>query len=213
MFVVKGETVIRIDTEEYGACVACTYYITVSGIMECKYSLVATVGTTVGRVQDGQPFLDSVEAGEYAKYVFKDDYGVGRDLQIVFEVQSGGAALFVTFDGTPPTSDNYALRSPPESLSDRIIITRSDIVYEPCVHKECFVRMSILGGSDYPSSVFRLSITSSAQNTELRLGIPYRAKLSANTENYFKMSMDTKVILATQSNVPDMNMSFSSSLV
>jgi hypothetical protein len=161
--------------------------------MECKYALVASVSTTVGRLNDGQPFLDSVAAGEYAKYVFEDAYGVGRDLQVVFEVQAGAAAVFVTFDGSPPTSDNFALRSAPGAFSDRILISRSDVAYAPCVVKACHVRVSVLGGAGYRSSMFRLTVTSSAQNTALRLGIPFRAKLSADTEHYFKLSMSAKV--------------------
>lgn len=156
---------------------------------ECKYSIMASVSTSVGRLQDGQPLLDAVGGNEYARYAFEDAYGVGRDLQISFDVRTGGAELFVTFDGTQPSQEQYALRSLIGSFSDHIIVRRTDEIYRPCIDGFCHMRAAVRGLSSYNISTFQLSVTSSEQNTALRLGIPFRAKVSAGTQNYFKLSV------------------------
>lgn len=187
-----GADAIDINTAtDANACSHCTYYIAVVGMTEATYSLVVSLQDTQFTLADGIPMSGSLGLLTWSYYTFYDSHGSARDFRVVLTSTSGNADMFITLDGSTPTSMSYDYSSTNWMSDDQVTIKHSDSPYQICLDAggatSCKFIIGIRGMSF--SNEFTITLTSSVSTSLIQLGGTQRGVVAGGEYVFYKLAL------------------------
>jgi hypothetical protein len=169
-----------------GEVVPGTYYVAVSGFLfNSSFGLTATLMSGPRSAQylvNGETVEDFVYKGENRLYALRMNYKAKvPDVTLTISTNNvGSAVLYVTSDGTTPTPEHfqYTTFTPSGNIRDVLSVTGC---------RNCTYLIAVHGSQD---TAFRLTATTTDENSLLVAGKPIQAHVRAGKFNYYKYIVD-----------------------
>jgi len=179
-------------------CSSCTYYVGV--VADGNASVAVTASSTRTRtlsLVNGLPLKQATVGGEYLYYsVELDSEAGGLTVSVQSEVGDRNLDIYVTSDGSQPSSDVHAWVSTARlDGEDQVAIRPSDAGY--CAG--CTYHVAVRSGG---ASTFTIIATTSSGTALLPLGLPSQHSVAAGATGYFKAVLDPLGEVATLTIVP-----------
>jgi len=161
------------------------YYIGVTAFRNATFDVTAILinstgddTATVVRLLEGEPFQRTVFKGHFVYFTY-DARGSSLDaMTITLTKLFGDPDLYVTSDGSFPSTTNHQWSS--SNVEDDVV----QIDNPPSAVLK-------IGVNAFTTSAFVLTLSTSRGVTQLQEGIPLRAEQAARTYSYYKLHLDS----------------------